>query len=170
MDEDIEKSALAFRTIGEVAEAINVPQHVLRFWETKFSAIRPMKRGGNRRYYKPEDLELLKTINRLLYVEGYTIRGVQKLLREQGARQLVAHAEPPAAAPVGFADTPIMAAKPTKSALPHSSLKTAAPVMASPVASADKGRDMMDQASMLSALHKIRNTIQSALHAVEERL
>jgi DNA-binding transcriptional MerR regulator len=88
---EIEKAASAFRTISEVAEELQVPQHVLRFWETRFSAVRPIKRGGNRRYYRPEDLHLLKVINHLLYTEGYTIRGVQKLLREQGPRQLISH-------------------------------------------------------------------------------
>lgn len=78
------KSASAFRTISEVADILNVQQHVLRFWETKFSQIRPLKRGGGRRYYRPEDLELLQCIHHLLYVEGYTIKGVQKLLREKG--------------------------------------------------------------------------------------
>lgn len=77
------KSAAAFRTISEVADEIGVPQHVLRFWETKFTAVKPMKRGGNRRYYRPEDVELLRTINRLLYADGYTIKGVQKLLRDK---------------------------------------------------------------------------------------
>jgi DNA-binding transcriptional MerR regulator len=88
---DIEKAASAFRTISEVAEELQVPQHVLRFWEVRFSAVQPIKRGGNRRYYRPEDLHLLKVINHLLYTEGYTIRGVQKLLREQGPRQLISH-------------------------------------------------------------------------------
>lgn len=78
------KAASAFRTISEVADALDVQQHVLRFWETKFSQIRPLKRGGGRRYYRPEDLELLKKIHHLLYTEGYTIKGVQKLLREKG--------------------------------------------------------------------------------------
>lgn len=78
------KAASAFRTISEVAEILDVQQHVLRFWETKFSQIRPLKRGGGRRYYRPEDLELLKKIHHLLYTEGYTIKGVQKLLREKG--------------------------------------------------------------------------------------
>lgn len=75
-----QKSAGAFRTISEVAGDLNVEQHVLRFWETKFSQIKPLKRGGGRRYYRPEDVELLKNIHHLLYNEGYTIKGVQKLL------------------------------------------------------------------------------------------
>ncbi len=80
------KSAAAFRTISEVAEDLDVPQHVLRFWETKFSQIRPLKRGGGRRYYRPEDVELLRHIRDLLYTDGYTIKGVQRLLREGGGR------------------------------------------------------------------------------------
>lgn len=80
------KSAEAFRTISEVASELDVPQHVLRFWETKFSQVRPMKRGGGRRYYRPEDVDLLRSIRALLYDDGYTIKGVQKLLREGGAK------------------------------------------------------------------------------------
>src|ERR1700728_3464557 len=76
------KSASAFRTISEVADDLEVPQHVLRFWETKFPQIRPLKRGGGRRYYRPEDVELLRRVAQLLYQEGYTIKGVQRLLRE----------------------------------------------------------------------------------------
>jgi len=76
------KSAVAFRTISEASDELDVPQHVLRFWETKFTQIRPLKRGGRRRYYRPEDLELLKTIRDLLYVQGYTIKGVQRLFKE----------------------------------------------------------------------------------------
>jgi len=83
------KSASAFRTISEVSQALDVPQHVLRFWESKFSQIKPLKRGGGRRYYRPEDVDLLRNIRDLLYTEGYTIRGVQKLLRENGAKSVV---------------------------------------------------------------------------------
>ncbi len=83
------KSASAFKTISEVADELDVQQHVLRFWETKFSQIRPLKRGGGRRYYRPEDMELLKRIHTLLYTEGYTIKGVQKLLREKGKAAVV---------------------------------------------------------------------------------
>jgi len=85
-----EKSATAFRTISEVATELDLPQHVLRFWETKFSHIRPLKRGGGRRYYRPEDLDLLRRIRGLLYDEGYTIKGVQKLLRQNGAKAISA--------------------------------------------------------------------------------
>ena len=86
----MEKSIDAFRTISEAAEELDVPQHVLRFWETRFSQIRPMKRGGGRRYYRPEDMDLLRTIRSLLYGEGYTIRGVQRLLKERGVRAVLA--------------------------------------------------------------------------------
>ncbi len=79
------KSSEAFRTISEVAEELGVPKHVLRFWEVKFPHVRPMKRGGGRRYYRPEDVELLRGIRVLLHLEGFTIKGVQKILREQGA-------------------------------------------------------------------------------------
>jgi DNA-binding transcriptional MerR regulator len=80
----------AFRTISEVADELDVPQHVLRFWETKFSQVKPLKRGGGRRYYRPEDVSLLKHIHNLLYTEGYTIKGVQKLLKGQGKNQIAA--------------------------------------------------------------------------------
>ncbi|HEY7665852.1 MAG TPA: MerR family transcriptional regulator [Xanthobacteraceae bacterium] len=82
----MEKAPDAFRTISEVAQELDVPQHVLRFWESRFREIKPMKRGGGRRYYRPNDLDLLRGIRHLLYSEGYTIRGVQRLLREQGPR------------------------------------------------------------------------------------
>ena len=82
----MDKSPDAFRTISEVADELDVPQHVLRFWESRFPQIKPMKRGGGRRYYRPDDVDLLRGIRHLLYGEGYTIRGVQRILREQGGR------------------------------------------------------------------------------------
>lgn len=90
----LRKSATAYRTISEVSDDLAVPQHVLRFWETKFSQVRPLKRGGGRRYYRPEDVQLLRRIQRLLYEEGYTIKGVQRLLKEGKS----AEADAPAAA------------------------------------------------------------------------
>jgi DNA-binding transcriptional MerR regulator len=86
----MDKTLDAFRTIGEVAEELDLPQHVLRFWETKFNQIKPVKRVGGRRYYRPEDVQLVAAIRVLLYGEGYTIRGVQRILKEQGARALIA--------------------------------------------------------------------------------
>jgi DNA-binding transcriptional MerR regulator len=82
----MQKSPDAFRTISEVAADLDIPQHVLRFWETRFSPIRPLKRGGGRRYYRPDDVDLLKGIRQLLYGQGYTIKGVQRILKEDGLR------------------------------------------------------------------------------------
>ncbi len=82
------KSSSAFKTISEVADALDLPQHVLRFWETKFTLIAPMKRGGGRRYYRPEDVEILRRIRGLLHDDGYTIKGVQKLLKTGGKEAL----------------------------------------------------------------------------------
>jgi len=84
------KAPEAFRTISEVADELDLPQHVLRFWETRFRDIKPMKRGGGRRYYRPEDVSLLKGIRYLLYDQGFTIKGVQRILKDQGVRQVVA--------------------------------------------------------------------------------
>jgi DNA-binding transcriptional MerR regulator len=85
----VQKSAEAFRTISEVADLIEVPQHVLRFWETKFTHIKPLKRAGGRRFYRPADVELIKGIQSLLYGDGYTIKGVQKILKDQGVRYVI---------------------------------------------------------------------------------
>ncbi len=84
----LDKAPDAFRTISEVADDLDVPQHVLRFWETRFTQIKPMKRSGGRRYYRPDDVNLLRGIRRLLYGEGYTIRGVQRILREHGIKSV----------------------------------------------------------------------------------
>ena len=89
----MEKSPDAFRTISEAADELDLPQHVLRFWETRFATIRPLKRGGGRRYYRPEDVLLLKGIRHLLYDQGFTIKGVQRILKEQGPRHVVALAQ-----------------------------------------------------------------------------
>ena len=92
------KAPSAFRTISEVADDLHIPQHVLRFWETKFPQLKPLKRGGGRRYYRPEDIALLRRVSDLLYTQGYTIKGVQRLLREGGLEEAVAaSAAPPAA-------------------------------------------------------------------------
>ena len=80
----LKKAPNAFRTISEVADELHIPQHVLRFWETKFPQVKPLKRGGGRRYYRPDDIALLRRISDLLYIQGYTIKGVQRLLREGG--------------------------------------------------------------------------------------
>jgi DNA-binding transcriptional MerR regulator len=104
------KTAEAFRTISEVADELEVPKHVLRFWEGRFPQIRPMKRGGGRRYYRPEDMALLRGICHLLHAEGYTIKGVQKILREQGIDTVKRFGADPEAAAVPVAATPSPAA------------------------------------------------------------
>jgi DNA-binding transcriptional MerR regulator len=121
----VDKSPDAFRTISEVAEELDVPQHVLRFWESRFPHIKPMKRGGGRRYYRPDDVDLLRGIRHLLYGEGYTIRGVQRILREQGPRfvqtvwregaeqpQLQPHEEQ--GGEEGSEEQPVVAARPSR--------------------------------------------------------
>ena len=127
------KATEAFRTISEVAADLEVPKHVLRFWEAKFPQIRPMKRGGGRRYYRPEDLELLRGIRHLLHAEGYTIKGVQKILREHGIDQVKAFAgtaaklqsERRALQPSGVAAEPVEASKkPASGSAPRASQTT----------------------------------------------
>jgi len=97
----LDKAPDAFRTISEVAQELDIPQHVLRFWETRFSQIKPMKRSGGRRYYRPDDVDLLKGIRRLLYGEGYTIRGVQRILKEHGVKSVQGLADSSAAVSFG---------------------------------------------------------------------
>jgi DNA-binding transcriptional MerR regulator len=111
------KSPEAFRTISEVATALDVPPHVLRFWETRFAQVKPVKRGGGRRYYRPEDVRLLRGIRGLLYDDGMTIKGVQKILRERGIRHVIGlGTEPEAEAPPPPAPTPTPAAKARRAA------------------------------------------------------
>ncbi|MGJ4997269.1 MerR family transcriptional regulator [Bradyrhizobium sp. HKCCYLS3077] len=97
----MDKAPDAFRTISEVAQELDIPQHVLRFWETRFAQIKPMKRSGGRRYYRPDDVDLLKGIRRLLYSEGYTIKGVQRILKEYGVKSVQGLADTSAAVSFG---------------------------------------------------------------------
>ena len=157
----MEKSSDAFRTISEVADDLALPQHVLRFWETRFPHIRPLKRAGGRRYYRPADVILLRAIRQLLYDDGYTIKGVQRLLKEQGARSF-------------RAGTVVMAANLTEAdlggeaelepgsgdLLAESSFATEMPLRASPAA------EVPTDASHL--LEKDRNALREALALVEE--
>jgi DNA-binding transcriptional MerR regulator len=144
------KSPEAFRTISEAADVLDLPQHVLRFWETRFSQIKPMKRSGGRRYYRPSDIALLQGIRHLLYDEGYTIKGVQRILREQGIAHVVSFADqtvagppanPPAARPVPapqpVAPTIGPAPDPPQISTPQTSLEPARP---DPVRAALSGR------------------------------
>lgn len=128
------KSEAAFRTISEVAAELNVPQHVLRFWESKFSQVRPLKRGGGRRYYRPEDVVLLKRIRSLLYDDGLTIKGVQKLFRDHGVKTVVDGEGGPVNAPT---------------------TKTADPV--------ESVSDKLDFTVLLSDLKSIRDDLRAAL-------
>jgi len=135
------KSPDAFRTISEVAEDLDLPQHVLRFWETRFSQIKPLKRGGGRRYYRPEDVDLLKGIRLLLYGEGFTIKGVQRLLKEKGVRFVVAVGQTGNVETVAPAEMPAemdeeapvaqQPARPAEKTAPDGSGERAAPLFAS---------------------------------------
>ncbi len=113
------KSADAFRTISEVAGDLDLPQHVLRFWESKFPQVKPLKRGGGRRYYRPEDMVLLRRIRELLYTQGYTIRGVQKLLRENGGKAVANGdvGDPVNGAEEPVASTPVVSGDPRRQTL-----------------------------------------------------
>ena len=103
----MDKAPDAFRTISEVAQELDIPQHVLRFWETRFAQIKPMKRSGGRRYYRPDDVDLLKGIRRLLYGEGYTIRGVQRILKEHGIKSVQGLADQTSAVTFGAVEEAI---------------------------------------------------------------
>lgn len=161
------KSATAYRTISEVADGLDVPQHVLRFWETKFPAVKPLKRGGNRRYYRPEDIELLRVIHRLLYVDGYTIRGVQKLLKERGARALVAGARPEAATPPDVTPAPVYPASPAPQ--PAAPPTAAGPASAPPPAArpAPAPEDFPDSLFAMAAAAPAPPPVASGLAAAE---
>jgi DNA-binding transcriptional MerR regulator len=117
----VAKGPEAFRTISEAADELGVPQHVLRFWETKFSFIRPMKRAGGRRFYRPQDISVLSGVRRLLHDEGYTIKGVQRLHREQGIKRLISaggrRAEAPQAVVEETASAPRISSPEARNAL-----------------------------------------------------
>ncbi len=146
------KSAGAFRTISEVAGELDVPQHVLRFWESKFTQVRPLKRGGGRRYYRPEDVLLLRRIRQCLYQDGYTIKGVQRLLRE-GALKNMAIAEPVVAEP---------AAEPAKKAPPVRSDPNLPPLLAAiERASADAASELQSVvAEVVQELMDLRDLLR----------
>ena len=148
-----DKSPSAFRTISEVAGDLSVPQHVLRFWESKFNQIKPLKRGGGRRYYRPEDVKIIHDIKELLYNQGFTIRGVQKLLRESGATSL-------ARSKVAQPQVPVsMQAIAPHPAAYHQTAPTVAPQVqqTSQTLSSDKRREME---GVLAELRSIRKILQ----------
>lgn len=125
VEAELDKSPDAFRTISEVADDLDIPQHVLRFWETRFAQIKPLKRGGGRRYYRPDDVDLLRGIRRCLYDEGYTIKGLQRILKEQGARHVQA---------IGRGGVMAGDTRPGASAIPHA-IPLATPRAVTPPAS-----------------------------------
>jgi DNA-binding transcriptional MerR regulator len=163
----IKKAPNAFRTISEVADDLHIPQHVLRFWETKFPQVKPMKRGGGRRYYRPDDIALLRRISDLLYIQGYTIKGVQRLLREGGGQ--LSEDIPPAPAEeraAAGAEQDDMVHQPTDMLIPGLDLETegapmqaqAAPARAAPRRKSDPEADRLRAVllEMLTELEAIR--------------
>lgn len=150
------KSPGAFRTISEVSDTLNVPAHVLRFWETKFTQVRPMKRGGGRRYYRPEDIALLTRIRDLLYSDGYTIKGVQKLLKSGGANAPAATAAKPAPASPPAAAQP--AAPAPQAATPAAPAQTPLPPPAPAGLTSDQ-REVLKAA--LAELEEVRSALKT---------
>ncbi len=157
----IEKSPEAFRTISEVAEDLELPQHVLRFWETRFSQIRPMKRGGGRRYYRPEDVELLRGIRHLLYEDGYTIKGVQRILKERGVRQVARRY-----GSLGAVSAPAEPAGPAEDHGAHPRYGQEQVVVAGFAETSDEGSDRSAQQTRLPA--EVERTLHSALFELTE--
>ena len=143
------KSAQAFRTISEVSEELDIPAHVLRFWETKFPALTPMKRGGGRRYYRPADMALLKGIRALLYDEGLTIKGLQKMLRERGAKHVMAIGEGTETPMIAEDDAPAgsEAAAAPQSAVPQMSPAGAGLAIEAVIARLERLRDRLRAAA-----------------------
>ncbi|HSC19200.1 MAG TPA: MerR family transcriptional regulator [Rhizomicrobium sp.] len=167
-----EKSPEAFRTISEVATELDVPQHVLRFWETRFAQIRPVKRAGGRRYYRPEDVDLLRGIRALLYSDGYTIKGVQKILREQGVRHVAeVGRQPPRArarrsgAAAKGADAADLAMARTSARADESTAQNDLPLAATttPLSDHARRRQLKD---LLQELHRMKKQLRAARERV----
>jgi DNA-binding transcriptional MerR regulator len=157
-----EKSPDAFRTISEVSEVLDIPAHVLRFWESRFTQIKPVKRGGGRRYYRPQDISLLRGIRDLLYSDGLTIKGVQKILREKGVRHVASGGGVPVAAESAPAPAPPPAPRPATEA-PR---RAAAP----PVSDARQGSLFGEPASDVQAMVRPKQADRGALRAILGRL
>ncbi len=153
------KAPNAFRTISEVADELHIPQHVLRFWETKFPQVKPLKRGGGRRYYRPDDIALLRRISDLLYIQGYTIKGVQRLLREGGGK-LSDDIPPPSADEQEEAEAERAAGVPMEPELPIPGL---APTAASPPAARVNLRPKVDP-----EVERLRALLTETLEELEE--
>jgi DNA-binding transcriptional MerR regulator len=182
----VEKAPDAFRTISEVGDELDIPQHVLRFWESRFPQIKPMKRAGGRRYYRPDDVDLLRGIKHLLYGEGYTIRGVQRILREQGPKFVQSVWQPGAAQPAASPDdettdeanqlAPDAAARTLFGLLKAPSAPPAgegegaqtAAVRAAPMPSAEFGLSRDHVRRLQSALHELRECRQVIDQALKD--
>lgn len=159
----MDKSPNAFRTISEVSETLDVPAHVLRFWESKFPAVRPIKRGGGRRYYRPEDVTLLVGIRELLYEDGLTIKGVQKIFREKGQRHVVGRGAEVLGEPLELVD-PMVAfdiPEPEPEAAPLPAASAEAPEPAPAEAEADAPETVRVKA-VISKLEALRNRLREA--------
>jgi len=168
----VDKAPDAFRTISEVADELDIPQHVLRFWESRFPQIRPMKRAGGRRYYRPDDVDLLRGIRHLLYGEGYTIRGVQRILREQGPKFVQAVWQPGAAQPTAQSDEE--AAEASEQLSPDDAARTLFGLLKAPEAPVPEGEAASAAARATLPPIEPRLTrddvrrLQSALHELTE--
>ena len=168
----MDKAPDAFRTIREVADELDVPQHVLRFWESRFAQIKPLKRAGGRRYYRPDDLDLLRGIRHLLYGEGYTIRGVQRILREQGGKFVQSVWQPGAAQPAVSPDEDAPAT--TEQLTPDDAARTLFGLLQAP--SAPQAPDTTHAAPRAAAAPQTipaltrddARRLQSALHELRE--
>lgn len=173
------KSPDAFRTISEVASALDVPQHVLRFWETKFTQIKPLKRAGGRRYYRPGDVELIRGIQALLYGDGYTIKGVQRILKDQGVRFVVDNGkgkDGSGAVSISERAVDLEAGKAELPVSPRSSERKMEPSLERPVASTDpapvavgltpKQKDVMSR--VLSDLVSLKSRVSDVRNAARE--
>jgi DNA-binding transcriptional MerR regulator len=177
----MEKAPDAFRTISEVADEVNVPQHVLRFWESRFAQIRPLKRGGGRRYYRPEDIDLLRGVRHLLYGEGYTIRGVQRILREEGlafvqsvwrtSPQALAQADEtgdePQASPA-IREEPQFFAKPSGRPQPHPSAVRPEPQLRAPEPTRQSAPLAPSPAQHVGGEHEERDKLRAILDELQE--
>ncbi len=162
------KAPNAFRTISEVADDLHIPQHVLRFWETKFPQVKPLKRGGGRRYYRSDDIALLRRISGLLYVQGYTIKGVQRLLRESGG-QLSDNIPPPAADEKEGADTPVDGGLPVRQT-PDPAISPIVPQDV-PLAAPHEARAPVSSpqpAAIVAELERLRTVLRETLRDLED--
>lgn len=158
------KAPNAFRTISEVADELHIPQHVLRFWETKFPLVKPLKRGGGRRYYRPDDITLLRRISDLLYIQGYTIKGVQRLLRESGGR--LGDNIPPPGPDEQEAEPPPRGALPVD-VEPQLPMPGLVPVAAAPVRPLRPAPSRPQPPSADAEVERLRNVLASTLKELE---